>query len=78
MFDYNFDHNAAMYTRPVLDAYWAEKYKGYLTKGMSDAELADYETTLHQLKNYEKIYGIVEYCSKLHEGMTTLQKRIMT
>ena len=50
MYDYNLEHNNALYSRPALDAYWSVKYRGFLTKGMCDARLADYDETVKQLQ----------------------------
>ena len=40
--EYNLDHSDGMYTRPCLDLFYMNKYWGFLTKGMQDAELADF------------------------------------
>ena len=45
---------------------------------MSQEELADFEKAKDQLENYEKVYSIVEYASKINEGMTVLQRKIMS
>jgi hypothetical protein len=42
LYEYNQDSHLE-YTRPTLDLYWQQKYWGYLTKGMSQEELADFE-----------------------------------
>lgn len=67
-----------MYTKPTLDYYWCNKYWGYLTKGMSEAELADFENARNTLESYEKLYSLVEYTSRLNETITTLHRRIYT
>ena len=53
------------YTRPTLDLFVLKRRWGFLTKGMSEEEVADLEKTKDILENYEKIYSIVEYCSDL-------------
>lgn len=78
LYEYNHDDLDGMYTRPTLDYQWCVKYWGYLTKGMSPEELADFEKARDTLAHYDKIYSFVEYASDLHEGMTCLEKRIMT
>ena len=45
---------------------------------MSQEELADFEKAKDTLENYEKVYTIVEYASKINEGMTVLQRKIMS
>ena len=45
---------------------------------MSQAEVADLEQSRDKLAHYEKIYGIVEYISTLHDGITALEKRIQS
>jgi hypothetical protein len=45
---------------------------------MSPEEVHDFTEAKTQLEKYEKIYGIVEYVSKLHTYITTLEKRVMT
>ena len=77
LYEYNQDSHLE-YTRPTLDLYWQHKYWGYLTKGMSQEELADFEKAKDTLENYEKVYTIVEYASKINEGMTVLQRKIMS
>jgi hypothetical protein len=67
-----------MYTRPVLDLHFCNKYWTYLTKGMSQEEMADFSAVKETLEKYDRMYTLVEYCSKLHENMTCLEKRIMT
>lgn len=78
LFEYNHEEARCTYTRPTVDLQFCQKYWGYLTKGMSPAELSDFEEARSTLENYEKIYSISEYCSMLHEGITCLEKRIMT
>ena len=70
--EYNFLDSQAMYTRPVLNLHWANKYWGYLTTGMSEAELKDFEQARDQLEHYNKIYSFVEYSSVLHDNITCL------
>ena len=43
---------------------------------MCEEELADFSEARETLETYEKIYSIVEYVSQMHEGMTTLEKKI--
>ena len=38
-----------MFTRPTLDAYLSIKYKGFLTKGLSEPELADFDQAVGHL-----------------------------
>lgn len=78
LYEYNHDDLDGMYTRPTLDLQFCNRYWGYLTKGMSAEELADFEKARETLTHYDKIYSLVEYASDLHEGMTCLEKRIMT
>ena len=76
--EYNLEHNYGAYTRPCLDLYWMNKYSGFLTKGMSDLEMVDWNEAKQNLENYEKIYEIVEYVGHLNENITLLQRRMMT
>ena len=52
-----------MYTRPALDAHYVNKHWNYLTQGMSDEELRDFEGARDKLNHYDKIYSLVEYTS---------------
>ena len=45
---------------------------------MCEEELADFSEARQTLENYEKIYSIIEYVSQMHEGMTTLERKIQT
>lgn len=45
---------------------------------MSDLEIADLENARRQLENYDRLYTLVEYTSKLHEGITCLERKIQT
>jgi hypothetical protein len=74
MLEYNHEETDGLYTRPVLDYQLMQKNWNYLTKGMSDDELADFEKAKEQLADYDKIYNIIEYSSMLHEGMNCLGK----
>lgn len=78
LFEYNHEDLNGQLTRPALDYHLCTKYWGYLTKGLSTEELADLEAARDQLQNYEKLYSLIEYSSKLHEGMTCLEKRIQS
>ena len=40
--EYN-DHANMIYTRPTLDLRYMNKYWGFLTKNMSEAELSDFQ-----------------------------------
>ena len=75
LYDYNHDENEAAYTKPVVDLGLARKYWGYLTKGMTQNELADFEAARDQLEHYDKLYTLIEYVSKLHDGITALERR---
>ena len=59
-----------------MDSYTLNKDWASLTSGMSEEEIHDLKQSKDTLANYEKIYSIVEYVSTLHEGMTTLEKKI--
>jgi hypothetical protein len=65
-----------LYTRPTLDLYIIKNYWGYLTRGLSQEEIADLETAKNQLESYEKIYSLFEYGGDLNGLMTTLETRI--
>ena len=75
--EYN-DHASMIYTRPTLDLRYMNKYWGFLTKNMSEAELTDFQEAKGKLEQYAKIYEIVEYTSELNEHLTVLERRIMT
>ena len=45
---------------------------------MSDLEITDLESSRDKLAHYEKIYGIIEYISIMHDGITALEKRIQS
>jgi hypothetical protein len=76
LFEYNHEEANMQYTKPVVDLRLAIKNWNYLTKGMSNAELKDFEQARDQLEQYDKLYTLIEYCSKLHEGVTCLEKKI--
>ena len=78
LYEYNNEDMACAYTKPALDYYTLNKNWASLTKGMSEQEINDLKQARDILANYEKIYSIVEYVSSLHEGITTLEKRIQT
>ena len=78
LFEYNQDDNNSALTKPCLDLQYAQKNWAKLTSGMSEEELADFTEAKDTLENYEKIYSIVEYVSEIHEGITTLEKKIQT
>ena len=78
LFEYNHEDMQCTYTKPALDCYTLNKNWASLTTGMSEEEVSDFAQAKDTLENYEKIYSIVEYCSMLHEGMTTLEKKIQT
>ena len=78
LFEYNNEDMMCAYTKPTLDYYNLQKNWSSLTKDLSEEEVNDLSEAKKTLENYEKIYSIVEYVSELHEGMTTLEKKIMT
>ena len=78
LFEYNHEDMQCVYTKPALDYYTLQKNWSSLTKGMSEEEVSDLEGAKDILQNYEKIYTIVEYVTMMHEGMTTLEKKIQT
>lgn len=59
----------------MVDLGLAKRYWSYLTKGMTERELADFETARDQLEHYNKIYTLIEYISELHEHITALERR---
>ena len=66
------------YTKPALDYYTLNKNWSSITSGLSEEEISDLQEAKDTLQNYEKIYSIVEYCSEMHEGMITLERKIQT
>lgn len=46
MNEYNNDGGNSMYTRPAILAFEGVKYRNYLTKGLSDPEIKDFDTAL--------------------------------
>lgn len=42
LYEYNDEDLDSMYTKPTLDLHFANRYWGYLTKGMSQEELTDF------------------------------------
>ena len=78
LFEYNHEDMQCAYTKPAMDAYNLNKDWASLTTGLSEEEINDLKQSKDTLDNYEKIYSIVEYVSTLHEGMTTLEKKIQT
>jgi hypothetical protein len=78
LFEYNHDDADQLYTKPVVDLSWAKNNWAYLTKGMSDLELTDFEKARDQLEHYDKIYSIAEYSSHLNEYITMLEKRMQS
>lgn len=72
MFEYNHDDLDQQYTKPVVDLRMAKKNLKFLTKGMSEHELSDFNQALNQLEEYDRIYSLVEYTSVLHDGITAL------
>ena len=78
MFSYNHDFNSAIYTKPVLDYQTCQAKWASLTTGMEAAEIKDLEEARDKLAHYTKIYDIVEYCSRLHDGITALENRIQS
>lgn len=42
LFEYGHDHANGVYTKPLVELYWANKYSNYYTKGMSEDQLADF------------------------------------
>ena len=66
------------YTKPTIDLRLAIKNWNYITRGCSDAEVADLEKARDELEQYDKLYTLVEYISKLHDGITCLEKKIAT
>lgn len=43
MMENNIEEIDGFYTRPTLDMYIVDKYWNFLTKGMSEAEIADFK-----------------------------------
>ena len=78
LFEYNHEDMQCAYTKPAMDSYNLNKEWASLTSGLSEEEISDLKQSKDTLDNYEKIYSIVEYVSTLHEGMTTLEKKIQT
>lgn len=74
--DHNHEEMESMYTRPTLDLYTVTKYWNFLTKDLSQEEIADLEKAKTVLENYEKIYTLMEYGSDINNIMTTLETRI--
>ena len=78
LFEYNHEDMQCAYTKPALDSYTLKKDWSSLIKGLSEEEVSDLEGAKDTLEKYEKIYSIIEYVSMMHEGMTTLEKKIQT
>ena len=76
LYEYNNENALGAYTKPTLDLHYVKKNWGWLTTGMSQPELVDFEKAKEQLEHYEKIFSIVEYASDLNEGMTVLERKI--
>ena len=76
--EYNGEYGKCKYTKPTLDLFWAQKNWAWLTSEMTPEQLADFEQARDELVQYEKIYSIVEYASDLNEGMTVLERKIMS
>lgn len=74
--DYNHEEMSGLFTRPTLDLYVLENYWGFVTKNLSQEEVADLEKAREVLTEYEKLYHVFEYCSELQGLMTTLETRI--
>ena len=65
-----------MFTRPTLDLYIMNKYWNFITKNISEEEVADLENAKKVLENYENLYTVFEYGADLSGLMTTLETRI--
>ena len=75
MHEYNSNYKCS---GPPRDLHYGSKFWGFMTKGLSEAEVADLEVSRATLQKYEKIYSLVEYCSELNDVITVLEKRIQT
>lgn len=74
--DYNMEEMSGLFTRPTLDLYVLENYWGFVTKNLSQEEVADLQKAREVLTEYEKLYQVFEYCTELQGLMTTLETRI--
>ena len=52
------------------------KYWNFITKNISEEEVADLEKAKKVLENYENLYTVFEYGADLSGLMTTLETRI--
>lgn len=53
MVDRNHEELDGIYTRSTLDLYVLEKFWGFLSKGMADAQIKDLEGARDQLRHYD-------------------------
>lgn len=49
----------------MIDLYLAQWFSKSLEKGASEEERADIDKAIGNLKKYEKVYNLMEYCSDL-------------
>jgi len=70
--EWNYEHNNFMFTKPTVDLKVAKSCWGFLIKDLSVEELADMEKAKETLEEYDKLYSLIEYCSKLNETITLL------
>jgi hypothetical protein len=77
-YDHNLEEADSMYTRPTLDAYIVGKYWNFLTKGLSQEEIADLQETKKNLDHYTRIYELMEYGQKISLTMLILETRLDT
>ena len=49
----------------MIDLYLSEWFSKSLEKGASEEERADIDQAIGELKKYEKVYNLMEYCCDL-------------
>lgn len=72
------ERQRGLYTRPGLVFYYQRWFSGYLTRGMSAEELADFDNAGQQLAKYDQILQLIEYADDIDGWITTLEQRLQT
>ena len=64
------------YMAPLVQLNHFNRHRAQLTKGLSQEELADIDRSVSTIEQYQKIYDIFDYCTRLHSLMYALEIRV--
>ena len=66
-------NNEGVYSKPIFELDLLHRNWGFLTKGLSDFELKDFEKAREDLESYRELYEVMEYGSDIWKAVTRVE-----